>query len=144
MVSQSSSAALQRQMRSIRRDLNEHADQMVEKARRQFDWRHFVAKRPWLSLAAAVAAGYVLVPRRTCCKGVDAQTVKETVHEVVRASQPASQPASSSLVRWLVTLLATTLVREGVAIVPQLARGWLTQGSDAPQGNPTDGNGRWS
>ena len=68
MVSQNSSAALQQQMRATRRSLNEHADQVVETARRQVDWRHYVGSHPWASLGTAFALGYFLVPRRTSCQ----------------------------------------------------------------------------
>ncbi len=137
MISQNSSAGLQRQMRHIRRDLNEHADQMVETARNQFDWRRYVANHPWGSIAAAAAVGFFLVPRRACCKGVDAQTVKETVNQVVQASHPGS-PLGGSLVGWLFALLATALVREAVALVPQLARQWLQQGEGRSDGEPSE------
>ena len=51
MVSQSSSAAVQRQMQDIRGDLASHADETIKKARMKFDWRHYVAGHPWAALA---------------------------------------------------------------------------------------------
>ena len=75
MVSQNSPAALQWQMQNIRGSLSEHADEAVKKARREFDWRHYVAKHPWMSLGAAAAVGFFLVPRRACCKAGNPEAV---------------------------------------------------------------------
>ena len=58
MVSQNAPAILQLQMREIRRNLNEHTDQVVEKARTQLDWRRHAANHPWTSLSVALVAGY--------------------------------------------------------------------------------------
>jgi len=137
MVSQNSPAVLQRQMRQIRRDLNEHADQMVETARARFDWRRYVASHPWTSLGTAVAAGFFLVPRRPCCKAVDAATVKKTMDQVVRAAQPSAPSAFSNIVGGVFAVLTTTLVREGVSLVSQLARQWI-EGERPSEGNAAE------
>ena len=89
MVSQNSSAVLQRQMRNVREDLSEHADVTVKKARQDTDWRYFVANHPWTSLGAAVALGYLLVPRRACCKTGNSEAVSEAADRVARAVQPS-------------------------------------------------------
>jgi hypothetical protein len=128
MVSQTSSAVLQRHIRNARRDLNEHADQMVAKARIGLDWRRYVANHPWTSLGTAAVAGFFLAPRRTCCKSVDAATVKKTVDQVVRAAQPPAPSAISNIVGSVTGILATTLIREGATLVSQLARHWLEGG----------------
>ena len=40
-------------------------DHLVSSARDLTDWRHYVRSFPWLSVTAAAAIGYLVVPRRT-------------------------------------------------------------------------------
>jgi hypothetical protein len=128
MYSEDTSAALQRQMRTLRRDLNQHADQMVEKARSQFDWRQWVARNPWISLGAAAAAGFMLAPRRSCCKNVDFGKLKESLQASLaeRSTEaPPTPSAFSTILSGALTAIATTLVREGVSFASRSAQQWL-------------------
>ena len=68
MVSQNSSAAVAAANAGHPRRPCEHADEAVEKARTKFDWRHYVASHPWVSLGTAAAVGYLLVPRRLAAR----------------------------------------------------------------------------
>ncbi len=79
MVSQNANAALQNQMQNVRESLSEHADEAIKNARREFDWRNFVANHPWTSVGAAASLGFFLVPRRACYKVANAETVTEAV-----------------------------------------------------------------
>jgi len=126
MVSQYSAAELQRQMRDTRRNLNEHADQMVENARLQFNWRRYVADHPWTSLGGVMAIAYFLVPRRVCCTAADAGLTKDRVDHVLHAAQPPHL-GGSGIVVGLATALAPTLMREAATFVSQLAREWFQQ-----------------
>jgi hypothetical protein len=130
MVSQNSPAILQLQMREIRRNLNEHTDQVVEKARTQLDWRRHVANHPWTSLSIAMLAGYLLVPRRAGCQAVDANHVGKSMERTARAVQPSSQSAASTITAGLGSVIAATLVREGVGLFSQFVRQWLESSTD--------------
>src|SRR5690349_16204325 len=51
---------LRQDIESTRAALDEKLDSLETKARQAFDLKHQVAERPWMSLGAAVAAGFVL------------------------------------------------------------------------------------
>ena len=55
-------AILQR-MEEVRCDLDEGVQEIVEGARVMGMWRHYVRTYPWICLGAAVAGGYLIVPR---------------------------------------------------------------------------------
>jgi len=138
MVSQNTSAALQRQMHITRQDLNEHADQVVETARKKFDWRRYVANHPWTSLAGAAAVGYLLAPRRDYCNRADypAEAAPSSHHSPV-----------AGIVGGMASMLTTTMMREGAAVFSQLAHQWLQDRRRPPEGSPfangtENGNGR--
>jgi hypothetical protein len=68
---------LQRDMAAIRRDLPEHVEDVVERARALADWRYYIRHYPWLSLGVAAALGYLLVPQRRRVIRLDADTIAE-------------------------------------------------------------------
>jgi hypothetical protein len=55
---------LRTRMEQLRRDLGRNVEQTVENARVMLDWWHYVVARPWLCLAGATAAGFLLAPKR--------------------------------------------------------------------------------
>jgi hypothetical protein len=139
MVS-SNSSALRMQMRQVREDLNEHADQVAEKARTSLDWRHFVANHPWASLAVAALAGYFVVPRRSCCNAVDAKTVNQAVERMVGAAQSSQRPAPSSVLGSMASAIAPILAREGLNYISQLARRWREPHDEVSADRPIAGS----
>ena len=112
MVSQSSSAAVQRQMQAIRGNLAAHADEAVSRARTKFDWRHYVAGYPWASLGAAVATGYFLAPRRTSAKSSEPRTAPPG--QVARAWRPS---LVSDVLAGMISAAAAIVTREGLTFV---------------------------
>ncbi len=113
MVSQNSPVKLQRQMRNVRGDLSEHADEAVKKARWQFDWRRFVANHPWVSLGTAAAVGYYLVPRRACCKARSAEAAGDRTEAAVRPAQPTPL---AGIATGVLGAVAATIAHEGVSL----------------------------
>ena len=61
---------LQSQMKQVREDLEHEVHDLVESARTVADWRRQWRKHPWALAAAAVAAGYLVIPSRRFA-GVD-------------------------------------------------------------------------
>jgi hypothetical protein len=133
MVSPTSPAVLQWQMLNVRRDLNEHADQMIATARDQFVWRHFASKHPWIALGAAAAAGYALAPRRRSARGAG-ETAKETIEPATVAGKTSQPSAVAGVAAAVLAAVLPALAREGVSLASQVARQWLAQGREGPGG----------
>jgi hypothetical protein len=55
---------IRRKMGQIRRDLHEDVKGVVEGAEEVSDWRHYIRMYPWAAVGAALALGYVIVPKR--------------------------------------------------------------------------------
>lgn len=130
MVSQNSPAALQRQMRSIRGNLFEHADKAGKKARMEFDWRHYVARHPWASLGTAVAVGYFLVPRRACCQAGD-------VHKE-RAVPLAHTSPLSGIANGVWGAVTAAIAREGAAFATSFIRDFFTPRDEKQSTSPAE------
>jgi hypothetical protein len=56
--------AIRLRMDQVRSDLDEDVQEIVEGARDMGQWRHYVKSYPWVCAGLAVAAGYLIVPRR--------------------------------------------------------------------------------
>lgn len=55
--------AIRQRMDEVRCDLDEDVQEIVEGARDLGKWRSYVKSYPWVCLGAALAVGYVIVPR---------------------------------------------------------------------------------
>jgi len=51
-------------MAMIRLRIDEHTDELVAQVNALSDWRSYVRRYPWLSVSAAAAIGFVVVPSR--------------------------------------------------------------------------------
>ena len=69
--------AIRQRMEEVRGNLDEDIQDIVEGARDMRDWRSYVRSYPWVGLGAALAAGYLIVPRRPRRWQPDAQTLAE-------------------------------------------------------------------
>ena len=142
MNTNGNSDKLQREMSSIRRNLGEHTEQIIEDAREQLNWHHYVTNYPWIALGAAAAAGYFLVPSRCRCNAPS-----QTTPAVNAAAQPAhfqpaqnhptstSSPVTSAVVGVLgsvLAMVATTVAREGFATVSKMASEWWASAQNQP------------
>jgi len=55
---------IRERMAIIRLQIDERRDEMVGQVTALSDWRSYVRRHPWVSVTAAAALGYVLVPSR--------------------------------------------------------------------------------
>jgi hypothetical protein len=117
---------IQRQMAQIRHDLHEEVREAVTVAQTLTDWRSFVRNHPWVTLGAAAAVGYLIVPRRR-----SAPTVVALSPPASRASLAVAEPASPAQgSRWgllgtAVRLLAPIAVRAAQNYAVQYLEQWL-------------------
>lgn len=106
-------------MAEVRRDVDANTAQVFSRAREMADWRYHVRKYPKLSLAAAAAIGYLLVPakRRRAVEGQAAgRTLGPSTVETTR---------QASLTEQLLTTAASLVIRNGVPLVAREAiRAW--------------------
>jgi hypothetical protein len=119
---------IQRQMAQIRQELHHDIQGAVRGAQSLTDWRSAVGNHPWLSLAIAAAAGYLIVPERR----------RETRTVVTVGPPPGPDPMPASPVsagsrgrsRWSAietayNLLAPVAVRAAQNYALQLLERWL-------------------
>src|SRR5262245_44621759 len=104
---------LQVQMRNVRTDLNEEVHELVQNARAAVDWRHYWRRYPWVGCAAAVAAGYLLVPAQRN-RSHDARLIAEAARSAEAVSRPSGARRLLAEIGGLVLGLAA---RQGMRFV---------------------------
>ncbi len=111
-------------MAEVRRDVDANTAEVFNRAREMADWRYHVRKYPKLSLAAAAAIGYLVVPtkRRRAAVGQYAADRSLGGGKV----EPVRQ---ASLVDQLLSTAARLVIRNGVPLVAREAiRLWQQRG----------------
>jgi hypothetical protein len=98
--------AIRQRMEEVRCELDEDVQEFVEDARGMGQWRYYVRTYPWVCVGAALAAGYLIVPRRTVGKQTDTQTSAEMAKQSLATSHvsPAGD-ARGMLLRFLGNLV---------------------------------------
>lgn len=133
---------IQRRMAQVRHELHEEVREAVKGAQSLTDWRSQVRNHPWLALGAAVALGYLLVPKR---RHEPAPTI------VAVGPQPAALPTAAATEepkrkkRWgligsAVGMLAPVAVRAAQNYAIQYLEQWLAA-QQAAGGGPLPGGG---
>ena len=120
---------IRRKMAQIRRDLHEDVRSVVQGAEAATDWRRFIRNYPWATMGAALAVGYVLVPRR--------HRATTTIHmaspEMARAIAPAEAPKPAEakkgkgLLGTVFGLVAPVAFRAAQGYALQFAEQWMSQ-----------------
>ena len=126
--------AIRQRMKEVRRELDEDVQEIVEGARDLRDWRSYVRSYPWLCLGAAVAAGYLIVPRRSAGPQPAARTLAE-LPKSLAASQSPPLPNVWSNVRSHVLAVVGDMVLRGVAAyaLQQAGKIMATPSPQSPQ-----------
>lgn len=85
---------IQRQMSQIRRDLDEHVDDLVDSARQLTDWRAYLGANPWPFLGVAAGLGYLMMPTRVTVDRPVADTLASLARQgeiqLTRRPQPTT------------------------------------------------------
>jgi hypothetical protein len=105
-------AILQR-MEEVRCDVDEDVQEIVEGARDMGKWRYYVRTYPWICLGAALAVGYLIVPRRAVGMEPDAQKPDELAKPSRLLATPNSPPKGNA--RGILLAFVGNLVMRGVA-----------------------------
>ena len=57
--------SMRERMQQLRCEIDEDMEQIAGIARTTLDWKHYVNTYPWMCLGAAVALGFLVVPKRS-------------------------------------------------------------------------------
>lgn len=101
-------------MRQIRGGLREDVEGIRTHARRLTDWRYYLVKFPWASIAAAAAVGYLVIPKRPKIVQADAKTLAQMARDhnfVVQSVQNDTQ--RKGVMAMLGSALAATAMQYG-------------------------------
>ena len=82
------SDTVRERMQQLRRDIDEDVEDVSASAHAMVDWKHYVKTYPWVCFGAAVALGFLIVPKRPKATPAAAATVIEpaaTGHVVVKS-----------------------------------------------------------
>ena len=105
-------------MQQLRCEIDGDVEDMAASARSMVDWKHYVKTYPWVFLGAAVALGFLIVPKRSRVirPGLAALTEPaRTGHLVVK---PASA-ATHGLIDALLATVANIAVQRATAYLGQ-------------------------
>ena len=83
--------AIRREMAAIRSDLHEDVHDLVETARQMSDWRYYVRRFPWMSVAAAAAVGFLVVPSRLEVTSPDPDSLAELARQKRLVVKPKAE-----------------------------------------------------
>jgi len=110
---------IRQRMDRVRREVGDDVRGIVETARTLSDWRYHVRHHPWICVGAALALGFLVVPRRR--KHVDSAEAKELVSLLKKYNVGVTGPPSSGkgLVRALIGMAAPALARSAMGLAQQ-------------------------
>jgi len=112
--------SVQTRMQQLRCEIDGDMEDMAASVRKVVDWKHYVKTYPWVCLGAAVALGFLVVPRRSGAIHPDLATLTElarTGHLVVTPA-PA---ATHGLIDGLLATVANIAVQKATAYLGQSA-----------------------
>ena len=109
---------LRQEMRTIRRELGDDVEELVEHAERLMDWKYYVQRYPWACLGGAALLGYFLVPQRIVTLPTDGHTLSRLADRLPIHTKPA-EPKKQSLLGWLVSMGTGMALRAAGAYATQ-------------------------
>jgi hypothetical protein len=107
-------------MQQLRCEIDGDMEDVSASARTMVDWKHYVKTHPWVCFGAAVALGFLIVPKRSRTINADLATPTElakTGHLVVKPAPTAAR----GLVDALVATVVSIAIREATAYLGQSA-----------------------
>src|SRR5262245_54355091 len=111
-MSESTAEEIRLRMHEVRSELGENVEELVESARTITDWHYYVERYPWLCIGAAVALGYVVIPRRMPVVNLDADAVLELAKKKQLVLKPGKKnPEKRSWRAGFLSLLANAAIR---------------------------------
>lgn len=103
--------AVRARMQQLRCEIDGDMDDMAASARTMVDWKHYVKTYPWVCLGAAVALGFLIVPKRSMVIRPDLATMTELARSGHLVVKPAPA-ARHGLINALLATAANIAVRQ--------------------------------
>jgi hypothetical protein len=105
-------------MQQLRCEIDGDMEDMAASARSMVDWKHYVKTYPWVCLGAAVALGFLIVPKRSRVIRPDLATLTELARTGHLVGKPASA-ATHGLIDALLATVANIAVQRATAYLGQ-------------------------
>lgn len=113
------------------------AYRLGEETRQFFDWKHYVRRFPWATLAVAGVVGYLLVPRKVQVTLQDAEAIAELARKNQLVMAPVAETRRSpGMLASIVSLGTNMLVRGAMAYAAQQMGKLLAGGADDSHPSP--------
>jgi hypothetical protein len=127
---------IRRKMALIRRELHEDVREVVASAEAVTDWRRYFRKYPWVSVGAAFALGYLIVPKRKRTIPIEVGSQVEralisTAREDARPLVTREEPPRKSLLASAFGVVAPIAWRLAQNYALNYAEQWLAQQQEA-------------
>lgn len=113
-----SAERLRQEMRTIRRELGQEVEDLVENAEQLMEWRYYVRRFPWASLSVAALLGYFVVPQRQVTLPTDEHTLARLADRLPLHGKP-SEPKKQSTFGWLLSMGTGMALRAASAYLSQ-------------------------
>jgi hypothetical protein len=130
--------AVRERMQELRCEIDEDVEDVSASAHAMVDWKHYVKAHPWVSFGAAVALGFLIVPKRSRAIRPDAATPTEPVGTGHVVAKPAPT-FTAGLIAALLAAVTEIAIRKATTCLSQSARRLLGV-SDQPETSHHDSN----
>jgi len=127
---------IRRRMAQIRRELHADVQNVVEGAEAATDWRRYVRSYPWATLGLALAAGFLIVPRRRSSTtiqvtpGLESPVGSAEARKVLQAEAPrveVKEKKGKGLLGTAFGMLAPVALRAAQGYALQFFEQWMAQ-----------------
>ncbi|HWE37595.1 MAG TPA: hypothetical protein VG406_13585 [Isosphaeraceae bacterium] len=117
---------IRRRMAQIRRELHEDVQTVVAGAEAATDWRRYVRLYPWTCLGAAVAIGFLVVPKKRR-QVVERVTVAPTAEAATAAKEEVKTERKAGLIGAAFGMLVPVVTRALQSYAAQYVENWIAQ-----------------
>src|SRR6187401_2167333 len=114
--------AITRRMAELRRALTGDVHAVSRSARVMTDWTFYVRRFPWATVASAVTAGYLIVPKKQNIISPDQETLSQMVKKHQLQLEVDHRDEKPGRVKSLLALAATWAATAGIRYVGELMR----------------------
>lgn len=133
------SEQIREQMARIRRDLNDDVEAVVENAKELTDWRGFVRRNPLLTVGAAAAVGFLLVPNRMNIISPSADELEKLAKKNRLVVKPkADVKRQAGMVSPLLNLIGGAMMRTAFTMAGQQVSKVVESNSAVGNGSPAE------